>query len=192
MNDLPLLSVIIFLPFIGVLFILVMKGNEATIAINARNVALWTSFLTFALSLILWVNFDVGQLSYQYVEKSNWVKDMGIQYHLGIDGISLFFVLLTTFLTPLCILASWESVTFRMREYMMAFLLLETFLIGMFCALDLVLFYVFFEGVLIPMFLIIGIWGGERRIYSCFKFFLYTFLGSVLMVNSDAQLRHFM
>jgi len=182
MNDLPLLSVIIFLPFIGVLFILVMKGNEATIASNARNVALWTSFLTFALSLILWVNFDVGQLSYQYVEKSNWVKDMGIQYHLGIDGISLFFILLTTFLTPLCILASWESVSFRMREYMMAFLLLETFLIGMFCALDLVLFYVFFEGVLIPMFLIIGIWGGERRIYSCFKFFLYTFLGSVLML----------
>jgi NADH-quinone oxidoreductase subunit M len=182
MNDLPLLSVIIFLPFIGALFILVMKGSEATIANNARNVALWISFLTFALSLVLWVNFDVGQLSYQYVENSNWIKDMGIQYHLGIDGISLFFVLLTTFLTPLCILASWESVSFRMREYMMAFLLLETFLIGMFCALDLVLFYVFFEGVLIPMFLIIGIWGGERRIYSCFKFFLYTFLGSVLML----------
>jgi NADH-quinone oxidoreductase subunit M len=182
MNNLPLLSVIIFLPFIGALFILVMKGSEATIANNARNVALWISFLTFALSLVLWVNFDVGQLSYQYVENSNWVEDMGIQYHLGIDGISLFFVLLTTFLTPLCILASWESVSFRMREYMMAFLLLETFLIGMFCALDLVLFYVFFEGVLIPMFLIIGIWGGERRIYSCFKFFLYTFLGSVLML----------
>lgn len=182
MSDLPLLSVIIFLPFIGALFIFLMKGNEATVASNARNVALWVSFVTFALSLVLWVNFDVGQLSWQYVEKANWVNDMGIQYHLGIDGISLFLVLLTTFLTPLCILASWESVSFRVREYMMAFLLLETFLIGMFCALDLVLFYVFFEGALIPMFLIIGIWGGERRIYSCFKFFLYTFSGSVLML----------
>lgn len=182
MNDLPLLSVIIFLPLIGSLFILLMKGDEATIASNARNVALWTSFLAFALSLLLWINFDAGHLSYQYVENSNWMKDMGVRYHLGIDGVSLFFILLTTFLTPLCILASWESVSFRMREYMMAFLLLETFLTGMFCALDLILFYVFFEGVLIPMFLIIGIWGGERRIYSCFKFFLYTFLGSVLML----------
>jgi len=182
MTDLPLLSVIIFLPLIGSLFILIMKGEEATIASNAKNVAIWTSFLTFALSILLWVNFDISQISYQFVEKTSWVKDLGIRYHLGIDGVSLFFVLLTTFLTPLCILASWESVPFRIREYMMAFLLLETFLIGMFCALDLVLFYVFFEGVLIPMFLIIGIWGGERRIYSCFKFFLYTFFGSVLML----------
>jgi NADH-quinone oxidoreductase subunit M len=182
MNDLPLLSVIIFLPLIGSLFILLMKGDEEIITSNARNVALWTSFLTFSLSVILWVNFEVGQLAYQFVENTNWVRDLGIRYHLGVDGVSLFFVLLTTFLTPLCILASWESVQFRMREYMMAFLLLETFLIGMFCALDLILFYVFFEGVLIPMFLIIGIWGGDRRIYSCFKFFLYTFLGSVLML----------
>ena len=134
MNDLPLLSVLIFLPLIGVLFILVMKGSEATIVNNARNVALWVSFLTFALSLILWFNFDIGQVSNQYVENSNWMKDMGVWYHLGVDGISLFFILLTTFLTPLCILASWESITFRVREYMMAFLLLETFLIGMFCA----------------------------------------------------------
>jgi NADH-quinone oxidoreductase subunit M len=182
MNDLPLLTVVTFLPLIGSLFILMMKGEEATIISNARNVALWTSFLTFALSVILWVNFEPTQLAYQFVENTGWLRDLGIRYHLGIDGISLFLVLLTTFLTPLCILASWESVQFRMREYMMAFLLLETFLIGMFCALDLILFYVFFEGVLIPMFLIIGIWGGERRIYSCFKFFLYTFLGSVLML----------
>lgn len=182
MSDLPLLSALIFLPLTGVLFILVMKGSEATIANNARNIALWVSFLTFALSLVLWVNFDIDQVSSQYVESSNWIKDMGVWYHLGIDGISLFFILLTTFLTPLCILASWESITFRVREYMMAFLLLETFLIGMFCALDLILFYVFFEGTLIPMFLIIGVWGGERRIYSCFKFFLYTFLGSVFML----------
>jgi NADH-quinone oxidoreductase subunit M len=182
MNNLPILSTIIFLPLIGSLFILMMKGEEAIITKNARNVALWTSFLTFALSIILWVNFEASLLSYQFVENTNWMRDLGIRYHLGIDGISLFFVLLTTFLTPLCILASWESIQFRMREYMMAFLLMETFLIGMFCSLDLILFYVFFEGVLIPMFLIIGIWGGERRIYSCFKFFLYTFLGSVLML----------
>lgn len=182
MNDLPLLSTIIFLPFIGSLFILIMKGDEATVTSNARNVALWTSFLTFTLSLILWAHFEVGQVAYQFVEDTSWVKDVGIRYHLGIDGISLFFILLTTFLTPLCILASWESVKVRVREYMVAFLLMETLLIGMFCALDLLLFYVFFEGVLIPMFLIIGIWGGERRIYSCFKFFLYTFLGSVLML----------
>ncbi len=182
MDNLPLLSVITFLPLIGSLFILVMKGDEATIASNARNVALWTSFLTFALSLILWIHFDIDQITYQFVENTNWIKDMGIQYHLGIDGVSLFFILLTTFLTPLCILASWESIQTRVREYMMAFLLMETLLVGMFCALDLLLFYVFFEGVLIPMFLIIGIWGGERRIYSCFKFFLYTLLGSVLML----------
>jgi len=182
MSDLPLLSVITFLPLVGSLFILIMKGDEATIAINARNVALWTSFLTFLLSLVLWVNFDIGQITHQFVENTNWMKDVGIRYHLGIDGVSLFFVLLTTFLTPLCILASWESVQIRVREYMMAFLLMETLLVGMFCALDLLLFYVFFEGVLIPMFLIIGIWGGERRIYSCFKFFLYTLLGSVLML----------
>jgi len=182
MADLPLLSVIIFLPLIGSLFMLTMKGEEEVVAANARNVALWTSFLTFVLSLTLWVNFEEGQITYQFVENGKWMKDLGIRYHLGIDGISLFFVLLTTFLMPLCILASWESIAYRVREYMMAFLLLETFLVGMFCALDLVLFYVFFEGVLIPMFLIIGIWGGERRIYSCFKFFLYTFLGSVLML----------
>ena len=182
MSELPLLSAIIFLPLVGSLFVFLIKGEPATILSNARNVALWTSFLTFALSLILWITFEEKQLSYQFVEDTNWVKSLGIRYHLGIDGVSLFFILLTTFLTPLCILASWDSIRFRMREYMMAFLLLETFLIGMFCALDLILFYVFFEGVLIPMFLIIGIWGGERRIYSCFKFFLYTFLGSVLML----------
>lgn len=182
MKNLPILSAIIFLPLIGSLFILMMKGEEETIIKNARNVALWISFLTFALSIILWVNFEPSLISYQFVENTHWMRDLGIRYHLGIDGISLFFVLLTTFLTPLCILASWESIQFRMREFMMAFLLMETFLIGMFCALDLILFYVFFEGVLIPMFLIIGIWGGDRRIYSCFKFFLYTFLGSVLML----------
>lgn len=182
MEGLPLLSVITFLPFVGSLFILLIRGEEKTVATNARNVALWTSFLTFGLSLILWIHFDVDQTTYQFVENLAWIKDLGIRYHLGIDGLSLFFILLSTFLMPLCILASWESIQVRVREYMMAFLLLETFLIGMFCALDLILFYVFFEGVLIPMFLIIGIWGGDRRVYSCFKFFLYTFLGSVLLL----------
>ncbi len=182
MIGLPLLSVIIFLPLVGSLFILSMKGDGATLNRNARNVALWTSFLTFILSLILWFYFDENQITCQFVEKASWIKDLGIHYHLGVDGISLFFVLLSAFLMPLCILASWESIQVRVREYMMAFLLLETFVIGMFCALDLVLFFVFFEGVLIPLFLIIGIWGGERRIYACFKFFLYTFTGSVLML----------
>ena len=112
----------------------------------------------------------------------DWVPALGIGYHMGIDGISLFFVLLSTLLTPICILASWESVHVRVKEYMVAFLVLETFMVGMFCALDLALFYVFFEGVLIPMFLIIGVWGGPRRVYAAFKFFLYTLLGSVLML----------
>src|SRR5476651_691848 len=132
MTDLPLLSVIIFLPLIGSLFILIMKGDEMNIARNARNVALWTSFLTFALSVILWVSFEVGQLSYQFVEDTRWLKDLGIRYHLGIDGVSLFFVMLTTFLTPLCILASWDSIQSRVCEYMMVFLLLETFLLNIF------------------------------------------------------------
>lgn len=182
MAELPLLSVIIFLPLIGCLFILLMKGDEVTLHKNARNVALWISFLTFALSIILWINFETRQTTYQFVEKIEWIHDLGIRYHLGVDGISLLFILLTTLLIPLCILASWHSIQARVREYMITFLLLETFLIGIFCALDLLLFYIFFEGVLIPMFLIIGIWGGERRIYACFKFFLYTFLGSILML----------
>ena len=182
MTGLPLLSIIIFLPFTGSIFILLMKGEEAPMAQNARNVALWTSFVTFILSLLLWVNFNASQTAPQFAEKLNWVADAGISYHLGIDGISLFFILLTTILTPLAILASWNSIQVRVREFMVAFLLMETFLLGVFCALDLILFYIFFEGVLIPMFLIIGIWGGERRTYACFKFFLYTFSGSILML----------
>lgn len=180
--DFPLLSIIIFLPLVGALFILLIRGEEERIDHNARIVALWISLLTFILSVILVVNYDLANPQYQFVENSTWISDLKINYHVGVDGISIFFILLSTFLTPLCILSSWTAITKRVRSYMLAFLLLETFMLGMFCALDLVLFYVFFEGVLIPMFLIIGIWGGERRIYSCFKFFLYTFLGSVLML----------
>src|SRR5258708_15338837 len=137
--------------------------------------------MTFAVSLILVWRFDPAQPYFQFVEKAPWLANT-ITYHMGVDGISLPFVILTTALMPICILASWKSVTLRVREYMMAFLLLETLMIGTFCALDLVLFYLFFEGGLIPMFLIIGVWGGPRRVYASFKFFLYTLLGSVLML----------
>jgi len=178
----PILSVITFLPIVGVAFILAQRGDEATVARVSRWAALWTSLATFLLSLLIWINFDPGSAKFQFVEKHAWIQGFNINYFMGVDGISVFFVLLSTLLTPLCILASWEAVEKRVREYMVAFLALETMMIGTFCALDLVLFYMFFECVLIPMFLIIGIWGGARRVYSAFKFFLYTLLGSVLML----------
>ncbi|HWK47856.1 MAG TPA: NADH-quinone oxidoreductase subunit M [Stellaceae bacterium] len=182
MTNWPLLTLVTFLPLVGAGFILVMRGDEALVARNARNIALITSVIVFVLSLFLWSGFDSREAGFQFVEKVDWVPSFGISYHLGIDGISLFFVLLSTFLTPLCVLASWISVHNRMREYMIAFLVLETLMVGMFAALDFLLFYVFFEGVLIPMFLIIGVWGGPRRVYAAFKFFLFTLLGSVLML----------
>jgi len=180
----PLLSLVTFLPLVGTAFILVTRGNEALVARNARNIALWTSLLVFALSLLLWIQFDPNTADFQFVERSDWVTLGGFQftYHMGIDGISLFFVLLSTLLTLLSILSAWEAIQFRVKEFMIAFLVLETLMVGLFCALDFVLFYMFFEGVLIPMFLIIGVWGGSNRIYSAFKFFLYTFLGSILML----------
>ncbi len=144
--------------------------------------ALWTTLATFVVSLFLWFRFDTGTADFQFVEHVEWLPEFNIAYRMGIDGISLFFVLLSTFLTPICILSSWTAVQVRVKEYMIAFLALETLMVGMFCALDLVVFYVFFEGVLIPMFLIIGVWGGARRIYAAFKFFLFTLLGSVLML----------
>ncbi|MBK1663313.1 NADH-quinone oxidoreductase subunit M [Rhodospirillum rubrum] len=182
MNALPLLSIITFLPLVGAVFILTVKGEEAVVARNARNVALLTTGFTFLVSLGLWFGFDPAQSGFQFVEKVSWLPDYGINYQMGVDGISVLFVLLSTFLTPLCILASWTSITKRVKEYMVAFLVLETMMVGMFCALDFVVFYIFFEGVLIPMFLIIGIWGGGRRVYASFKFFLYTLAGSVLMM----------
>jgi NADH-quinone oxidoreductase subunit M len=178
----PILSVVTFLPLVGALFCLVVQGPKEAVDRNCRSAALITSLVTFLVSLLLWVHFDPTKAGFQFEEKVAWIPALNIGYHMGIDGISLFFVLLSTLLTPICILASWEAVQTRVKEYMVAFLVLETFMVGMFCALDLALFYVFFEGVLIPMFLIIGVWGGKRRVYAAFKFFLYTLLGSVLML----------
>ena len=182
MSSWPILSLVTFLPLVGALFCLIVNGPKEAVDRNCRSVALLTSLVTFLISILLWVWFDPTKAGFQFEEKLAWVPALGIGYHLGIDGISLFFVLLATLLTPICILASWESVQVRVKEYMIAFLVLETFMVGMFCALDLALFYIFFEGVLIPMFLIIGVWGGKRRVYAAFKFFLYTLLGSVLML----------
>jgi len=182
MTHWPLLSLVTFLPLIGAAFIMLARGDEHVVARNARNIALSTSLIVFALSLLLWIGFDPNAAGFQFVERADWISIGGfaINYHMGIDGISLFFVLLSTLLTVLCVVASWTSVHHQVKEYMIAFLILETMMVGIFCALDFVLFYVFFEGVLVPMFLIIGMWGGPRRIYAAFKFFLYTLLGSVL------------
>jgi len=182
MSDLPHLTIVTFLPLAGALWMLLLRGSPEKVAGNARWAALWTSLATFAWSLILWFGFDRGSADFQFVEKVSWMPAFGVSYHMGVDGISMMFVMLSTLLTPICILASWEAIQVRVREYMIAFLVLETLMIGTFCALDFIAFYMFFEGVLIPMFLIIGVWGGPRRIYSAFKFFLYTFLGSVLML----------
>src|ERR1700760_135875 len=181
MTTWPILSVVTFLPVIGALLIYLVRGDDEAAQRNARWIALWTTLVTFAVSLILVARFDASVTDFQFVEKSSWLAS-GITFHMGVDGISLPFVILTTALMPFCIVASWKSVTIRVREYMMAFLILETLMIGTFSALDLVLFYLFFEGGLIPMFLIIGVGGGPRRVYASFKFFLYTFLGSVLML----------
>ena len=181
MIDWPIISVTIFLPLIGSLIIFLIKEDETT-SNNIKWAALWTSIGTFVLSCLIWFQFDHSTSQYQLVEKYKWFNDFNFYYHVGVDGISLFMILLSTFLTPFCILASWENIKKRIKEYMIAFLFLETVMIGMFCSIDILLFYVFFEAVLIPMFLIIGIWGGERRIYASFKFFLYTLLGSVLML----------
>ncbi|WP_405041420.1 NADH-quinone oxidoreductase subunit M [Parvibaculum sp.] len=180
-DDGHILSLITFLPAIGALAILLVRGEDAVVARNARWIALWTTIVNFVLSLYIWWKFDPTTAAFQFVQKSDWLGG-AISYHRGVDGISMLFVILTTFLMPACILASWHSIETRVREYMIAFLILETLMIGVFCALDLVLFYLFFEGGLIPMFLIIGVWGGKRRIYASFKFFLYTLLGSVLML----------
>ncbi len=177
LSDAPILSLITVLPLVGAVFIAFLSREAVG---NIRYVALWTTLVTFAVSLLIWVNFDPTTASFQFVEERAWLGP--IKYKVGVDGISMLFVILTTFLMPLCILASWEAIDRRVKEYMIAFLVLEALMIGVFCALDLVLFYLFFEGGLIPMFLIIGVWGGKRRVYASFKFFLYTFLGSVLML----------
>ena len=172
-----ILSVITFLPLVGAVLIGFLNAEAKG---NARWIAIWTTVLTFIVSLAIWINFDKSNPGFQFIEDHAWLG--GLRYKMGVDGISMLFVILTTFLMPICILASWESVQERVKEYMIAFLVLETLMLGVFCALDMVLFYLFFEGGLIPMFLIIGVWGGKRRVYASFKFFLYTLLGSVLML----------
>lgn len=175
-----MLSTLILLPLIGA-FVIMFAGKQDE-ANTARYIALFTTLVTFFASLLLWAGFDSSTAEFQFVEKASWFKDLGINFHLGIDGISLFMVLLTTFLMPFCILCSWQSITTRVRAFMVNFLVLEAFVIGVFSSLDVVMFYIFFEGMLIPMYLIIGIWGGNRRIYASYKFFLYTLAGSVLFL----------
>ncbi len=182
MGDWPLLSLVTFLPLAGVALIVVLRGDEQIVARNSRSIALWTSLLTFLLSLAIWHQFDPNQAGFQLVEKSPWLVGLGISYYLGVDGISLWFVLLSALLTVVVVIGSWHSVHARVKEYMIAFLVMDTLMIGVFVSLDAVLFYLFFEAILIPMYLIIGIWGGPRRIYAAFKFFLYTLLGSVLFL----------
>jgi NADH-quinone oxidoreductase subunit M len=175
-----LLSIIIFIPLIAATILgVLLRGNDEAARQNARYVALAATSASFLASLFLLADFDPNDTGFQFVEEGTWI--LGLTYKLGVDGISILFVLLTTFLMPITILACWNVET-RVKEYMIAFLVLETLMLGVFCALDLVLFYLFFEGGLIPMFLIIGIWGGKDRIYAAFKFFLYTFFGSVLML----------
>ena len=176
----PILSTITFLPLLGALLIVLLRGNDESVTRNARYIALWTTLVTLGLSLLLWRAFDPTTAQFQFLEERAWLGT--IKYRMGVDGISMPFVVLTAFLMPLCILASWTSITTRVKEYMIAFLVLETLMLGVFTSLDLVLFYLFFEGGLIPMFLIIGIWGGPRRVYASFKFFLYTLAGSLLML----------
>ncbi len=181
MSGFPVLSALFFVPVLGALLMLALPGEEKKIARLSRMVALISTLLTFALSVQLWLGFDSSTSAFQFVEKLELFGG-AFAWHLGIDGMSMLLIVLTAFLMPLCILASWESIQTRVREYMIAFLMLEALMIGVFAALDMVLFYILFEGGLIPMYLIIGVWGGKRRIYASFKFFLYTLGGSVLML----------
>lgn len=176
-----ILTWLITLPLFGVAFLLLFTREKSSLTL-VRGVALATTLVTFLVSLCLWKHFDTSSAAYQFQQNYPWFKGMGINYHVGVDGISLFMVLLTTLLMPICILASWDGIKTRVREFMMAFLLLESLVIGVFCSLDLMLFYLFFEGMLIPMYLIIGIWGGNNKVYAAYKFFLYTLAGSVLFL----------
>ncbi|HLG89925.1 MAG TPA: NADH-quinone oxidoreductase subunit M [Alphaproteobacteria bacterium] len=177
----PILSIVTFLPLLGAVLIMALPETEAGIR-NIRWTALWTSLITFILSLFILVYFDPKVPGFQLIERAEWIPGTGIIYQKGVDGISIWFVLVSTLLTPICVISTWEAIHNRVKEFMVALLILETMMVGVFTALDLILLYVFFEGVLIPMFLIIGVWGGQRRVYSAFKFFLYTLLGSVLML----------
>jgi len=177
----PILSAIIFIPLIGALFIFITRGSQKNVEKNSKYVAIFSSITNFFLSIFLWFSFDRSISEFQFIEQKNWI-DGFINFQLGIDGISILFILLTTFITPICILTGIHSIKFKIKEFLIAVLVMETLMLGVFCSLDLVIFYLFFEGGLIPMFLIIGIWGGPKRVYSAFKFFLFTLLGSVLML----------
>ncbi len=176
----PILSSLILLPLIGAFFLFFTKSRGEN-KITVKYVALFTSLVNFFLSIYLWLLFDQTTSDFQFVEERVWIKNL-INYKVGVDGISILFIILTTFITPLCIISVNNSIKSRLNEFLIAILIMETFMIGVFCSLDLVVFYLFFEAGLIPMFLIIGIWGGSRRVYSAFKFFLFTLLGSVLML----------
>ena len=176
----PILSSLILLPIVGALFLLFTKDKDGN-NLTAKYVALFTTVVNFLISIYLWISFDQSISSFQFIEDRTWIEGF-INYKVGIDGISILFIILTTFITPLCIISVNNSVKIKLRDFLIAILIMESFMIGVFCALDLVVFYLFFEAGLIPMFLIIGIWGGPKRVYSAFKFFLYTLLGSVLML----------
>ncbi|MGE7369814.1 NADH-quinone oxidoreductase subunit M [Neorhizobium sp. NPDC001467] len=181
MTDWPILSTVTFLPLVGVVLLLLTGQEGANGRRNVLNISLATTVVTFIVSLFIWIGFDNSNAGFQMVEKHEWLGT-GISYHLGVDGISMLFVILTTFLMPFCVLASWEAIEHRIKEYMISFLLLQVAMTGVFVSLDIVLFYVFFEATLIPMFIIIGVWGGKDRVYASYKLFLYTLLGSVLMM----------
>ena len=183
MNEIPILTLTTFLPLIGVFFLLFLKGKEEFVNRTSGYISLLTSGIVFLASILILNNFNYNNPDFQFVEQHDWIFNF-VNYKVGIDGISLSFILLTTFITPICILATINSVKKRLREFLIALLLMETMMIGVFCSLDLFIFYLFFEAGLIPMFLIIGIWGGEKRVYSAFKFFLYTLFGSIFMLIS--------
>ena len=172
----PILSTLIFLPLISSFFIFVSKEQKKSY--SPIYISLFGSVATFLLSLFLWYSLDINSSDFQFIEEKSWINNF-IKFKLGVDGISVLFIVLTTFITPICIVSCINSVRDRVREFLIAILILETFMIGVFCSLDLVIFYLFFEAGLIPMFLIIGVWGGPKRVYSAFKFFLFTLLGSV-------------
>ena len=177
----PILSAIVFIPLIGAIFVFLTRGNLKNTEKNSKYVAIFSTLVNFFLSLYLWYSFDKTTSNFQFVEKREWI-DGFINFQLGVDGISILFILLTTFIAPICVFSGISSIKFKIKEFLIAILLMETLMLGVFCSLDLVIFYLFFEGGLIPMFLIIGIWGGPKRVYSAFKFFLFTLLGSVLML----------
>ena len=182
MTNIPILSLLIFFPFIGALVILLINKNDQSYEKKVKEIGLWVSIINFLLSLILLYSFDKTESQFQFIENFKLINDLGIYYYLGIDGISLSFILLTTLLIPICIITSWNKISKNISYFVASFLIIECFLIGVFSSLDLFIFYIFFEGSLIPLFLIIGIWGDSNRVYASYKFFLFTIFGSLLML----------